>query len=105
MFRSLILFTALCVSIASAKTFEITLDSAVKAGSVELKAGKYNLAVMEDSKVRFIGANGQMVETSAKLSTVEKKFPSTQIDLKQMNGTSQINEIDLGGAKTRIQFE
>ena len=105
MFRSLILFAAFGLAIAGAKTFEITLDSAVKAGSVELKAGKYSLAVMEDSKVRFISANGQMVETSAKLSTVEKKFPSTQIDLKQMNGSAQINEIDLGGTKTKIQFE
>jgi len=105
MLRSLILFTALCVSIAGAKTFEITLDSTVKAGTVELKAGKYSLAVMDDSKVRFIGANGQMVETSAKLSTVDKKFPSTQIGLKQMNGASMIDEIDLGGTKTKIQFE
>jgi len=104
-FRSLILFTGLCLSIASAKTYEITLDSAVKAGSVELKAGKYNLALMEDSKIRFTSANGQSVETSAKLSTVDKKFPSTQIDLKQLNGVSQINEIDLGGTKTKIQFE
>jgi hypothetical protein len=104
-FRSLILFTVLCFSIASAKTFEITLDSTVKAGGVELKAGKYNLALMEDSKVRFTSATGQSVETSAKLSTADKKFSSTTIDLKQMNGASQINEIDLGGTKTKIQFE
>jgi hypothetical protein len=104
-FRSLILFAVLGLSVAGAKTFEITLDSAAKAGSVELKPGKYNLVLMEDSKIRFTSANGQAVETSAKLSTVEKKFPATLIDLKQMNGTAQINEIDLGGTKTRIQFE
>ena len=105
MFRSLILFAVLGLSAAYAKTYDITLDSAVKAGSVELKPGKYSLALMEDSKVRFTSANGQAVETSAKLSTVEKKFSATQIDLKQVNGTAQINEIDLGGTKTKIQFE
>ena len=105
MFRSLILFAVFSLSIAGAKTFEITLDSAVKAGSVELKPGKYNLVLMEDSKVRFTSANGQTLETNAKLSTADKKFPSTQIDLKQMNGADHINEIDLGGTKTKIQFE
>ena len=105
MFRSLILFTVLGLSVASAKTFEITLDTAAKAGSVELKPGKYNLVLMEDSKVKFTNANGQALETSAKMSTAEKKFSATQIDLKQINGTAQINEIDLGGTKTKIQFE
>jgi len=103
--RSLLLFAVLGLSLAGAKTFEITLDKPAKAGSAELKAGKYNLVLMEDSKVRFTSANGQAVETSAKMSTVEKKFSATQIDLKQMNGTAQIDEIDLGGTKTKIQFE
>ena len=105
MFRSLIMFAVLGLSVAGAKTYDITLDSAAKAGSVELKPGKYSLELMEDSKVRFTSANGQAVETSAKLSTVEKKFSSTQIDLKQSNGTALIDEIDLGGTKTKIQFE
>ena len=105
MFRSLLLFAFLGLSLAGAKTFEITLDQPAKAGAVELKAGKYNLLLMEDSKVRFTSANGQAVETSAKMSTAEKKFSATQIDLKQIGGTAQINEIDLGGTKTKIQFE
>ena len=105
MFRSLLLFAVLGLSLAGAKTFEITLDQPAKAGSVELKAGKYNLLLMEDSKVRFTSANGQAVETSAKMSTAEKKFSATQIDLRQSDGSAQINEIDLGGTKTKIQFE
>src|SRR3974377_1023588 len=99
------MFAVLGLSVAGAKSFEITLDTAVKAGSGEVKTGKYSLVLMEDSKGRFTSANGQAVETSAKMSTVEKKFSSTQIDLKQGNGTAQINEIDLGGTKTKIEFE
>jgi hypothetical protein len=88
------LFAVLGLSLAAAKTYEITLDTATKAGTAELKPGKYNLAVMEDSKVRFTASNGQAVE-----------FSATQIDLKTVDGTAQINEIDLGGTKTKIQFE
>jgi hypothetical protein len=105
MFRSLLLFTALGLSIASAKTYDITLDTTTKVGSVELKPGKYSLEVMDNSKVRFKASNGQAVEASAKVSTTEKKFQATQIDLKQVNGTAEVNEIDLGGTKTKILFE
>lgn len=105
MFRSLLLFAALGLSVAGAKSFDVTFDSATKVGNVELKAGKYSLAVMDDSKVRFTNTNGQAVEASAKVSTTEKKFQNTQIDMKQVNGTAQVNEIDLGGTKTKIQFE
>ena len=105
MFRSLLLFAALGLSVASAKTYDITLDTNTKVGSVELKPGKYSLEVMDSSRIRFKAANGQAVEASAKVTTTEKKFQSTQIDLKQVNGTAQVNEIDLGGTKTKILFE
>lgn len=105
MFRSLLLFAALGLSIASAKSYDVTLDSASKIGNVELKAGKYSLAVMDNTKVKFTNANGEAVETSAKVSTVDKKFQATQVDMKQINGTAQVNEIDLGGTKTKILFE
>ncbi|MBV9508378.1 MAG: hypothetical protein JO323_25590 [Acidobacteriia bacterium] len=105
MLRMLTLFAAIGLSIASAKSFDITLDSAAKAGNLDLKAGKYTLAVMDDSKVRFTNASGQTVEASAKVSTSDKKFQNTLVDTKQVNGAMQINEIDLGGTKTRVQFE
>jgi hypothetical protein len=105
MFRTLVVLAALGLSAAWAKSYDITLDSATKVGNVELKAGKYSLSVMDDSKVKFISSNGQAVEASAKVTTSEKKYQATQIDLKQVNGTAQVNEIDLGGTKTKILFE
>jgi hypothetical protein len=105
MFRTLLLFAALGLSIASAKTYDITLDNASKVGNVELKPGKYSLLVMDNTKVKFTDEKGQATEASAKVSTVDKKFQATQIDLKQVNGTAQVNEIDLGGTKTKILFE
>jgi hypothetical protein len=105
MFRSLLLFAALGLSLASAKSYDITLDTATKVGSVELKPGKYSLSVMDETKVRFTSTNGQAVEASAKVTTSDKKFQATQIDMKQVNGAAQVNEIDLGGTKTKILFE
>jgi hypothetical protein len=105
MLRSLVLFAVLGLSVAGAKNYDVTFDSATKVGSVELKAGKYSLAVMDNSKVKFTSSNGQAVEASAKVTTVDKKFQATQIDMKQINGTAQVNEIDLGGTKTKILFE
>ncbi|HLI86647.1 MAG TPA: hypothetical protein VKV17_22260 [Bryobacteraceae bacterium] len=105
MFRSLLLFAALGLSIASAKTYDITLVSASKVGNVELKPGKYSLLVMDNSRVKFTDAKGQAIEASAKVSTVDKKFSATQVDVKQVNGTAQVDEIDLGGTKTKILFE
>ena len=105
MFRSLLLFAALGLSVASAKSFDITLDNTSKVGTVELKPGKYSLLVMDNSKVKFTDAKGQATEASAKVSTAEKKFQATQIDVKNINGAAQVNEIDLGGTKTKILFE
>jgi len=103
--KSLIAIGVFSLSILSAKSFEIILDSAAKAGNLDLKAGKYNVN-LDASKVRFTDVNsGKSVETTAKIVSADKKFPSTTIDTKQINGATQINEIDLGGTKTMVQFE
>jgi hypothetical protein len=103
--KSLIAIGVFSLSILSAKSYEIILDSAAKAGNLDLKAGKYNVN-LDASKVRFTDVNsGKSVETTAKIVSADKKFASTTIDTKQLNGATQINEIDLGGTKTMVQFE
>jgi len=105
MFRSLTLFAVFGLSILSAKSYEILLDSPVKVHDMDLKPGKYSISLMDDSKIRFTDANGKSVEASAKVSTADKKFQSTLVDTKQVNGATQIDEIDLGGTKTKLLFE
>jgi hypothetical protein len=103
--KSLIVIGVFSLSILSAKSYEIILDTAAKAGNLELKAGKYNVN-LDASKVRFTDVNsGKSVETTAKIVSADKKFDSTMVDTKQVNGATQINEIDLGGTKTKVQFE
>jgi len=103
--KSLVVFAILGLSVASAKTFQITLDSMSKAGSAELKPGTYDVA-LDASKVRFVDPSTQKaIETTAKIVNVDKKFRYTAVETKQENGGTQIQEIDLGGTKTKIQFE
>jgi hypothetical protein len=105
MLRSLILFAALGLSIAGAKSYQILLDTPAKIGSMDLKPGTYSVAIMDNSKIRFTDATGKAVEASATIGTAEKKFASTLVDTFKVNGVTQIREIDLGGTKTKIQFE
>jgi len=103
--RNVVVFTVLGLSIAGAKTYEINLDSDSKAGNATLKAGKYNVAV-DASKVRFIDAtSGKSTEADGKVVTADKKFTNTMVDSSQVNGVAEIREIDLGGTKTRIEFQ
>lgn len=105
MFRSFVLFAAFGLSILSAKSYEILLDSPAKVGNMDLRPGKYSVFLMDDSKIRFTDASGKSVEASGTVSNVDKKFPSTLVDTKQVNGVTQIEEIDLGGTRTKIMFE
>jgi hypothetical protein len=97
------MFTMLGLSIAAAKTYEITIDNAMKAGTVTLKPGRYNMKV-DAAKVMFTDDSGKSVEATGKVVTADKKFDNTMVDSKQVNGVAEIREIDLGGTKTKIQF-
>ncbi len=93
------------LSIASAKSYQIKIDNACKAGNVELKPGTYSVQ-LDASKVRFTDVDSrQTVEADAKVVTADKKYNQTLVSTKQVNGAMQISEIDLGGSKTRLEFQ
>lgn len=101
--RSLVAFTVLGLSVAGAKSYDVNLPQAVKAGSAELKPGNYSV-VLDGSKVRFKSATGQISEADVTVGTADKKFSATMVDTTQVNGQTTINEIDLGGTTTKLQF-
>ena len=102
--KKLLVFAALGLSIAGAKSFHITLSSPAQVGGVQLKAGEYEL-VPEQSKVRFIDVlTRHTVEAEAKIEDGARKFSQTAIQEDTVNCASQIKEIDLGGTKTKIEF-
>ena len=101
--KTLVAFAVLGLAVAGAKSYEITLNQATKAGNVDLKPGKYNVAV-DGSKVRFRSESGKTTETDATVASNDKKYRDTIVSTTQKNGEASINEIDLGGTNTKLQF-
>ena len=98
-------FALFGASLASAKSYQIVLENPSKVGNTDLKRGKYGVAV-EGSGVRFIdSASGKSIETNGTVVNTQKKYRDTIINTKNVNGANQIQEIELGGTSTKIQFE
>ena len=98
-------FTLFGLSIAGAKSYEITLSNAAKAGNLQLEPGAYKVALEGPTKVRFISVKtGKEFETTAKVETADRKFSETAVETTRVDGSDKIQEIDLGGTTTRVEF-
>lgn len=98
-------FAVLGVSLATAKSYSLTLGEKVQAGDVEIQPGQYNV-VLEASKVRFTEINsGKTYEAPATVEDAAKKFNTTAINSHDANGVTKIDEIDLGGSTKKIEFK
>jgi hypothetical protein len=92
------------LSIAAAKTYDITLSSPVKAGSVQLKAGDYKISI-DGSKVTFTNAKTrEAVTTDGKIENAAKSYDSTRTDTTTEGTTTVLKEIEVGGSKIKIDF-
>jgi hypothetical protein len=92
------------LSLASAKSYEITLSSPSKVGAMQLPAGSYKLQI-DGSKATFTNLNtDKRVTADVKVDTVEKKYDVTAIDSTKSGDVEQINAIELGGSKTKLEF-
>jgi hypothetical protein len=92
------------MSIAVAKTYDISFSSATKVGSVQLKPGEYRMAV-NGSKVTFTDVNTlKAVSTDGKVENTDTKFSDTKVDSINDGSTSVVKDIELGGSKTKIDF-
>ena len=92
------------LSLASAKTYEISLSGPTKAGSVNLKAGQYRVKV-DGNNATFFGVDGgKPATTSVKVVNGDKKFETTTVDANKEGNTEVIKDIELGGSKTKLEF-
>jgi|SRR5450432_1688049 len=93
------------LSLVSAKTYDINLSSASKVGKTQLAAGAYTLKV-DGNKVVFTNRDtDKQVTADVKVDTVEKKYDVTSIGSTKNGDLEQINSIELGGSKTKLEFE
>jgi hypothetical protein len=102
----LIGFALLGLAIASAKSYEISVDTASKVGDIQLQPGLYKVSV-DGAKAKFTDENsGKSVETNTKVETNGKtKYDATALETEQNNGVTTIHEIDLGGTPTKLKFQ
>jgi hypothetical protein len=105
--RSLLLLGVLAMSIlsiASAKSYSITFTSPTMVGSSQLAAGDYTLKV-DGSNAVFTNVNSnKSVTAPVKIENVAQKYSVTSVET-TMNGAAQhINDIQLGGSTTKLDF-
>lgn len=107
MTNRLLLIGALALStltLASAKSYDIMLTQASKAGSVQLAAGEYRLKV-EGANAVFTSVNGNKSYTvPVKIENADKKFSETAVETNDANGGSKVEAIELGGSTTKLGF-
>jgi hypothetical protein len=105
--KKFVVMAALALSsltVVSAKTYDIVLSNPTKVGSVQLKPGQYKLKV-DGANAIFTDANtSKSFTTPVKVETGDKKFDDTRVQSTKDAGGDRINEIDLGGSKTKLGF-
>jgi hypothetical protein len=89
-------------SVASAKSFSVTLFQPSIVGGAELQPGDYKLD-WNESKV-VIRNGKKSAEAMVKVETGDQKFNSTSVRYQNGDGKYRIQEIRLGGTKTKLVF-
>lgn len=100
--RILTSFLFLALAVASAKTYNVSFNHPVTVKGTELQAGGYRLDLDGDKVVITNGK--QSVESPVKVQQGDKKFVSTSVQFSNADGKMLVQEIDLGGTKTKLVF-
>ncbi len=103
--KSLLLIGTLALAgLASAKSYDIVLSGATKAGNIELGAGQYSLQVKGTNAVFTNVETGKSFTAAVKVQNAGKKFEQTAVDSQKQNGQDQIKSIELGGSSTLLEL-
>jgi hypothetical protein len=94
----------LAATASADQSCKFILSSTSKIGTAELQPGEYRLVVDEKRVVLTELKTGKLIELEAKIEQTEQKANSTQVHSQQVDGVSRINEIRIGGSKTKVAF-
>jgi len=100
---SITAFALFSLTMLSAKTYDITLVAPTKAGSVQLKPGHYSFRV-DGSTVTFKDESSKTYSTPVKIETGDKKYDETKVQATKDGDTDRLEDIELGGSKTKLGF-
>ena len=100
--RILFVFLVLALAVACAKTYRVTFYQPSVVAGIELQPGDYQLDVNGD-KVVF--KNGKHVaESTVRVEENGEKYSRTSIRYANGDGRYVVQEIRLGGTKTKLVF-
>jgi hypothetical protein len=106
MIKSLLLIGTLALAgIASAKSYDITLLTAAKAGGVQMAAGNYAVKVVGNGFAVFTNLEtGKKFLTLVKSQDMGKKFDQTAVDMKNDGAAEHVTGIELEGSSTMLEL-
>ena len=102
--RKVLLFSLVAgLAVASARSYTITLFETATVGTTVLKPGDYKLEVNDQTAV--IRQGKLQTESPVKVEEGDTKFAATAVRyVNDANGKVRIQEIRIGGTKTRLVF-
>ena len=87
-----------------ARSWDIVVESTAKAGDITLPAGHYRVKLAK-TEVEFTAEDsGKTYSTPVKLEESQRKYDDTAVESTRQDGTEVIQEIDLGGTTTKLEF-
>jgi len=105
--KSVILAAALglaSMTFASAKSYNVVLNTAVKVGPAQLAAGSYKLA-LDGHVATFTNVDsGKRVMVLVHRNDAGVDFDRTAVDLVNQNGTQRIEAIELEDTNSKLEF-
>jgi hypothetical protein len=95
----------LSLPIASAKSYNIAFTSPTVVGSTQLPAGQYTLKVEGSNAVFTSVDSNKSVTAPVKIENVDKKYDVTSVETTVKGDVQRIDDIELGGSKTKLDFD
>ena len=104
MYRKLILALAAAgLAMAAAKPYKMNLYQPAMLGSTELKAGEYQVQIVDQKAVVRSGKTES--EAPVKVENGDSKYHTTTVRFTNIDGKLHIQEIRVGGTATKLVFE
>jgi|HubBroStandDraft_5_1064220.scaffolds.fasta_scaffold927997_1 hypothetical protein len=103
--KTIVLFLAMASLPLFAKSFDITFSAPAVLGSATVPAGQYSLK-FDGAKVTLTNASsGKKFDTVAVVQNGSTKFANTIVQAKRVEGQDMVDEIQLGGTMTALDFK
>lgn len=88
--------------LAATKSYSFKLFEPALLGATQLAPGEYQVSVVDQNAV--IRNGKKECEAPVKVETTESKYPSTTVRFGNGDGKMHIQEIHIGGTKTKLVF-